>query len=50
VDFDQLFRTLSFLGLPEDFTLLIFNLYSRAWEFVAPHCHTSLIEVRRGTL
>jgi hypothetical protein len=40
-DHDQLFRTLSFLGLPEDFINIISNLYNGATAgLVTPHGHT----------
>jgi hypothetical protein len=48
---NQLVKVLRFLGLPEDFTRLVSNLYSKAsMEFVTPHSHTALIGVRRGAL
>jgi hypothetical protein len=50
-DHDQYVRTLSFLGLPEDFIDIIGNLYSTTiTEFVTPHGHISPIGIRRGTL
>jgi len=40
-DHDQLVRTLTFLGLPEDFINIITNLYNGATtKFVTPHGHT----------
>jgi hypothetical protein len=50
-DHKQLVRTLEFLGLPNDFTLLISNLYSGAsTQFITPHGRTSPVEIGRGTL
>jgi hypothetical protein len=50
-DHKQLVRILEFLGLPNDFTRLVCNLYSGAsTEFVTPHKHTPPVGVRRGTL
>jgi hypothetical protein len=50
-DHNQLVRTLSFMGLPEDFIGIISNLYNGATtEFVTPHEHTPPIDIRRGTL
>jgi hypothetical protein len=46
-----LVRVLDFLGLPQDFTRLISNLYSGASTcFVTPHGLTPPIGIRRGTL
>ncbi len=40
-DHEYLVRTLEFLGLPSDFTLLVSNLYSGASaQFTTPHGHT----------
>ena len=50
-DHTQLVRTLEFLGLPSDFTLLVSNLYSGATtEFITPHGRTSPVGIGRGTL
>jgi hypothetical protein len=50
-DNDQLVRTLTFLGLPEDSIKIITNLYNRAkTQFVTPHGHTTPIGIRRGSL
>jgi hypothetical protein len=39
------------MGVPSDFTRLVFNLYSRATiQFITPHGHTSPVGIRRGTL
>ncbi len=47
----QLVRTLEFLGLLSDFTLLVSNLYSGAsTQFITPHGQTSVVEIGRGTL
>ncbi len=49
-DHKQLVRTLEYLGLPRDFTLLVSNLYSGATtEFVTPHGRTLPVEIGRGT-
>jgi hypothetical protein len=46
-----LVRTLEFLGLPRDFTLLVSNLYSGATtQFITAHGHTPPVEIGRGTL
>ena len=50
-DNDQLVRTISFFGLPEDFINIISNLYNRATpEFVTSHGHTHYIGIGRGIL
>jgi len=50
-DHAQLVRTLTFLGLPEDFINIITNLYEGVTtEFVTPHGHTPPIGIWRGTL
>jgi len=50
-DHKQLVRTLDYLGLPSDFTLLASNLYSGAsTEFITPHGHTSPVGIGRDTL
>jgi len=50
-DHTQLVRTLEFMGLPSDFTLLVSNLYSGATtEFIPPHGSTSPVGIGRGTL
>ncbi len=50
-DHKQLVRTLEYMGLPEDFTLLVSNLFSGASaEFITPHGRTSSVEIGRGTL
>ncbi len=50
-DHKQLVRTLEYMGLPRDFTLLVSNLYSGATtEFVTPHGRTLPVEIGRGTL
>ena len=50
-DHDLLVRTLTFLGLPENFINIITNLCNGATtEFVTPHGHTPPIGIRRGTL
>ena len=37
------------MGLPNDFTRLVSNLYSGAsTEFITPHGHTSPVDIRRG--
>ena len=47
----QLVQVLDFLGLPQDFTRFISNLYSGASTcFVTPHGLTPPIGIRRGTL
>jgi hypothetical protein len=47
----QLVKILKFLDLPKDFTRLFSNLYSGAsTEFINPHGHTLLVNIRRGTL
>jgi hypothetical protein len=47
----ELARILALLGLPKDFIAYISNLYNGATtEFVAPHGHTPLIGIRRGSL
>ena len=44
-------RILTFLGLPDDFTRLIGNLYTTATTtFLTPHCPTAPIPIGRGTL
>ena len=44
-------RTLTFLGLPEDFINIITHLYNGATtEFVTPRGHTPPIGIKRGTL
>ncbi len=49
-DHHLLTRTLTFLGLPLDFVLLISNLYtSTTTVFLIPHGPTSPIPIRRGT-
>jgi hypothetical protein len=46
----QLVRVLDFLGLSQDFTRLVFNLYNEAsTEFVTPYGHTPSLGIRRGT-
>jgi hypothetical protein len=51
MDHKPLVRTLEFLGLPSDFTLLISNLYSGATtQFITPHGHTPPVGIGRGTL
>jgi hypothetical protein len=50
-DHRQLVRVLEFLGLPQDFTRLISNLYSEAsTEFITPYGHTPAVGIRKGTL
>ena len=50
-DHKQLVRTLEYLGLPDDFTKLVSNLYSGAsTEFITPHGCTSPVGIGRGTL
>ena len=50
-DHKKLVRTLEYLGLPDDFTLLVSNLYSGAsTEFITPHGCTSPVGIGRGTL
>jgi hypothetical protein len=50
-DHDQLVRTLTFLGLPEDLINIITNLYNGATtEFITPYGHTPPIGIKRGTL
>jgi len=50
-DHKQLVRTLEFLGLPSDFTLLISNLYSGAsTQFITPHGHIPPVEIGGETL
>ena len=50
-DHNQLVRILEFLGLLNDFTRLVPNIYSGAsTEFVTPHGHTSPLGTRHGTL
>ena len=40
-----------FLGLPQDFTRLVSNLYSEAsTEFITPYGHTPAVGIRRGTI
>ncbi len=47
----QLVKVLEFLGLPQDFTLLVSNLYKEAsTEFITQHGHTPSVGIRRGTL
>ena len=47
----QLVRTLEYMGLRDDFTLLVSNLYSGAsTEFITPHGCTSPVGIGRGTL
>jgi hypothetical protein len=50
-DHCQLVQVLEFLGLPQDFTRLVPNLYSEAsTDFITPHKHTPAVGIRRGTL
>ena len=50
-DHKHLVRTLEYLGLPDDFTKLVSNLYSGAsTEFITPHGCTSPVGIGRGTL
>jgi hypothetical protein len=50
-DHSQLVLVLYFLGLPQDFTRLVSNLYREAaTEFVTPYGNTPFVEIRRGTL
>jgi hypothetical protein len=50
-DHSQLVRVLDFLGLSQDFTRLVSNLYSEATiEFVTPYGHTPSVGIRRGIL
>ncbi len=50
-DKNKLVRTLEYLGLPSDFTLLFTNLCSEAsTEFITPHGHTSSVGIGRGAL
>ena len=50
-DHSRLVRVLDFLGLPQDFTRLVLNLYSEAaMDFVTPYDHTPSVGIRRGTL
>jgi hypothetical protein len=50
-DYKQLVRTLEYLGLPNDFTVLVSNLYSGAsTEFITPHGRTPSLGIGRGTL
>ena len=51
MDHKQLARAQDFFGLPNDFTLLVANLYSGAsTEFDSPHGHTPLAGIMRGSL
>ena len=44
-------RTLEFLSLPRDFTLLVSKLYSGAsTQFITSHGHTPPVGIGRGTL
>jgi hypothetical protein len=50
-DHKQLVRTLEYLGLPSDFTLLVSILYNGAsTEFITPHGRNSSVGIGRGTL
>jgi len=50
-DHRQSVRVLDFLGLPQDFTRLVSNLYSEeTTEFITPHGHTTSVGIRKGTL
>jgi hypothetical protein len=50
-DHSKLVRVLDFLGLPQDFTHLVSNLYiEAAMEFITPYGHTPSVGIRRGTL
>ncbi len=50
-DHKHLVRVIEFLGLPNDFTRLVSNLYSGATtDFVTPNGHTSPVRIHRGNL
>jgi hypothetical protein len=51
MDHRQLVKVLDFLGLPQDFTVIVSNLYKEAsTEFIPPHGHTPAVGIRRGNL
>ena len=50
-DHTQLTRILHFLGIPEDFIIIVANLYSDAHtQFLTPYGWTRLVQILRGTL